>query len=53
MWYGVWDDKPVAIKVFSPLGEESWRREEEIYRTNMLNHDHILRVMACDSYTNG
>lgn len=41
----------VAVKVFHTRAEESWRREEEIYRTHMLTHDNILRFKTAEQRT--
>ena len=41
--------EPVAVKVISSLLEECWKKEQEIYLTNMLHHESILRFIAVDS----
>lgn len=52
VWLGEWNDEDVAIKIFSPRDEESWKREEEIYQTQMLHHENIVRFIAQDKKAN-
>ena len=35
----------VAVKTFYTSEEESWRNEKDIYLTQMLNHENILRKL--------
>ena len=37
------------MKVISSLLEECWKKEQEVYLTNMLHHESILRFIAVDS----
>lgn len=48
VWLGQWNGEDVAIKIFSTLDEDSWRREEEIFQTQMLHHENIVRFIALD-----
>jgi serine/threonine protein kinase len=36
----------VAVKTFYTTEEDSWRNERDIYQTQMLNHENILRKTA-------
>lgn len=49
VWRGDLNGEPVAVKVISSLLEECWKKEQEIYLTNMLHHESILRFIAVDS----
>lgn len=49
MFLGIWRNEKVAVKIFLSRDEESWRRETEIYRTDMLRHQNILRWFASDN----
>ena len=49
VWRGDLNGEPVAVKVISSLLEDCWRKEQEIYLTNMLHHESILRFIAVDS----
>jgi hypothetical protein len=35
----------VAVKMFYTTEEESWKNERDIYQTQMLNHENILREL--------
>ncbi len=48
VWLGEWNGEDVAIKVFSPLDETSWIREQLIYKTDMLYHDNIVKFITGD-----
>ena len=48
VWLGQWNGEDVAIKIFSTLDEDSWRREEEIFQTQMLHHENIVKFIALD-----
>jgi hypothetical protein len=48
VWRGDLNGEPVAVKVISSLLEECWKKEQEIYLTNMLHHESILRFIAVD-----
>lgn len=49
VWRGDLNGEPVAVKVFSSLLEECWKKEQEIYLTEMLHHQNVLRFIAVDS----
>lgn len=49
VWRGDLNGEPVAVKVISSLQEDCWKKEQEIYLTNMLHHENILRFIAVDS----
>ena len=49
VWRADLNGEPVAVKVISSLLEECWKKEQEIYLTNMLHHESILRFIAVDS----
>ena len=49
VWRGDLNGEPVAVKVISSLLEECWKKEQEVYLTNMLHHESILRFIAVDS----
>lgn len=49
VWRGDLNGEPVAVKVISSLLEDCWKKEQEIYLTNMLHHESILRFIAVDS----
>lgn len=42
----------VAVKLFYTTEEESWKNERDVYMTQMLNHENILReflwLETCD-----
>ena len=42
VWKATWFGDPIAVKIFSTREEDSWKREKEIYQTNLLRHDNIL-----------
>lgn len=42
VWRGEWHGQNVAVKIFNILGEDSWKRETEIYSTVTLGHENIL-----------
>ncbi|XP_078493671.1 transforming growth factor beta receptor [Ciona intestinalis] len=48
VWKGMWQDEPVAVKVFASRDEQSWARETEIYNTVLLRHSNILGYIASD-----
>lgn len=39
----------VAVKLFYTTEEDSWKNERDIYETQMLNHDNILRKLRRDT----
>lgn len=49
MWRGDLNGEAVAVKVMSSLLEDCWKKEQDIYLTNMLHHESILRFIAVDS----
>ncbi|CAG0878712.1 unnamed protein product [Darwinula stevensoni] len=53
VWHGKWKSEKVAVKIFSTLEEESWRREVEIYHTANLHHESILTFIAADNKDDG
>lgn len=48
VYKSTWKGESVACKVFNSTEEASWTRENEIYQTNLLRHDHILGFIAAD-----
>lgn len=42
VWRGDWNGENVAVKIFNILGEDSWKRETEIYSTVALGREHVL-----------
>lgn len=46
---GHWKSEDVAVKLFSSRDEQSWLREVDIYETNMMRHENILRYIAADN----
>jgi serine/threonine protein kinase len=53
VWLGDWRGEKVAVKIFSSRDEKSWKRETEIYSTNMLRHNNVLRWIASDNKDTG
>jgi len=53
VWLGDWRGEKVAVKIFASRDEKSWRRETEIYSTNMLRHNNVLRWIASDNKDTG
>ena len=51
VWRGKWHGSNVAVKMFSSVDEDSWRRETEIYQTVLINHENILSFIASDVAT--
>ena len=49
VWRGDLNGEPVAVKVMSSLLEDCWQNEQDIYLTNMLHHESILRFIAVDN----
>lgn len=49
MFVGEWKGEKVAVKIFLSRDEQSWHRETEIFRTNMLRHSNLLRWIASDN----
>ena len=45
---GIHHGQEVAIKIFNSKEDESWKRESEIYNTNMLRHENIVGFIASD-----
>jgi len=46
---GIWRGcEKVAVKKFSTIDEDSWKRESEVYQTVMLRHENILGFIASD-----
>jgi len=41
------------MKKFHTTEEKSWNREVELYNTQALAHDNILRFIAADNRDNG
>ena len=41
------------MKKFHTTEEKSWNREVELYKTQSLAHDNILRYIAADNRDNG
>lgn len=50
---GTWRSDDVAVKIFSSRDEVSWRRETEIYRSNLIRHENILGFIASDNKDTG
>ena len=50
---GEWQGELVAMKKFHTTKEKSWNREVELYNTQALAHDNILRFIAADNRDNG
>jgi len=53
VFLGKWQSQYVAVKIFSTVDEQSWKREGTIYRTCMLNNENILRFIAMDNRDTG
>ncbi|KAI6175919.1 Receptor protein serine/threonine kinase [Aphelenchoides bicaudatus] len=53
VWLGDWRGEKVAVKIFASRDEKSWARETEIYSTNMLRHNNVLRWIASDNKDTG
>ena len=53
VFLGKWQSQYVAVKIFSTVDEQSWKREGMIYRTCMLNNENILRFIAMDNKDTG
>ena len=53
VYLGKWQSQYVAVKIFSTVHEQLWRREGTIYRTYMLNNEYILRFIAMDTKDTG
>ncbi|CAD5219982.1 unnamed protein product [Bursaphelenchus okinawaensis] len=53
VWLGDWKGEKVAVKIFQARDEHSWHRETEIYSTNMLRHNNLLRWIASDNKDTG
>ncbi|CAD5226941.1 unnamed protein product [Bursaphelenchus xylophilus] len=53
VWLGDWKGEKVAVKIFEARDEHSWHRETEIYSTNMLRHNNLLRWIASDNKDTG
>ena len=53
VFLGKWQSQYVAVKIFSTIDEQSWKREGNIYRTCMLNNENILRFIAMDNKDTG
>ena len=51
VWKGKWHGGYVAVKMFSSVDEDSWRRETEIYQTVLINHENVLSFIASDVAT--
>lgn len=49
VWMGDWRGENVAVKIFTSRDEKSWKRETEIYSTNTLRHNNVLRWIASDN----
>ena len=45
---GDYQGETVAVKKFMSIDSQSWQRETEVYTTNNLTHDNILRLIASD-----
>ena len=45
-------DEHVAVKIFSTVDEESWKREKDIYSIVLIRHDNILGYIAADMISN-
>ncbi|KAH7730971.1 DAF-1 protein [Aphelenchoides avenae] len=53
VFVGEWRGEKVAVKIFLSRDEQSWHRETEIFRTNMLRHSNLLRWIASDNKDTG
>ncbi|CAD5111664.1 DgyrCDS949 [Dimorphilus gyrociliatus] len=53
VYKGTWRSDDVAVKIFSSRDEVSWRRETEIYRSNLIRHENILGFIASDNKDTG
>ena len=49
---GDYQGETVAVKKFMSIDGQSWQRETEVYTTNLLTHDSILRFIASDMISN-
>lgn len=48
VWLAKWRDESVAVKEFFNTGKKSWKREMEVYKNVLLQHNNILRLIAAD-----
>ena len=53
VYRALWHGEFIAVKKFQSWDDESWRHELEIFRTQMISHRNILRVIAAASRDNG
>ena len=52
VYLGDYRDEHVAVKIFSTVDEESWKREKDIYSIVLIRHDYILGYIAADMISN-
>ena len=52
VYLGDYRDEHVAVKIFSTVDEESWKREKDIYSIVLIRHDSILGYVAADMISN-
>ena len=52
VYLGDYRDDHVAVKIFSTVDEESWKREKDIYSIVLIRHENILVYMAADMISN-
>ena len=52
VYLGDYRDEHVAVKIFSTVDEESWKREKDIYSIVLIRHDNILGYIAADMISN-
>jgi len=48
-----WQGKDVAVKKFQSWDDDSWQHEVEMYETQLICHENLLRYIAADSIDNG
>ena len=53
VYKGLWNGEDVAMKKFHTTEEKSWKREVELYKSQSINHDNILRYIGGDMRDNG
>ncbi|CBY30496.1 unnamed protein product [Oikopleura dioica] len=53
VYRALWHGEFIAVKKFQSWDDESWRHELDIYKTQMISHRNILRVIAAASRDNG
>ncbi|ESN96502.1 hypothetical protein HELRODRAFT_107560 [Helobdella robusta] len=49
VWHGLYQEEPVAVKIFSSHAENAWQRECNIYNTTLLRHENVLAFLGADT----